>query len=93
MISLSSQNYVFGGVCGGLAEYFDIDAFLCRIVAAILFLVEPLVALLTYLILYFVLPEQKVPNKTTKEAIGSMKNGRYNEYSSVSEMKEEIIGK
>jgi len=93
MIRLSSQNYVFGGVCGGLAKHFDIDAFLCRIVGAILFLIEPLTTLLSYLILYFVLPDQNVPNKTTKEAIGSMKNGNYNEYSSVSEMREEIIGK
>ncbi len=93
MLRLSSQDYVLGGVCGGLAEYFSVDAFLCRIGAAIFFLAEPLTALVCYSLLYMVLPEQKVPNKTTKEAINSMDNGRYNEYSSVSEMKKEIMGK
>ena len=93
MLRLSSQDYVFGGVCGGLAEYFNVAPFLCRIVAAIFFLIEPFTALSGYFLLYMILPEQKVPNKTTKEAINSMENGRYNKYSSVSEMKEEILGK
>ncbi len=93
MIKLSSKNYVFGGVCGGLAEHFDIDVFLCRGMAVFLFFVEPLAVLLSYFILYLVLPKQNLPNKTTKEAINSMNNGRYNEYSSVDEMKKEIIGK
>ena len=93
MLRLSSQDYVFGGVCGGLAEYFDVDVFLCRIGAAIFFLVEPLTALVCYSLLYVALPEQKIANKTTKKAVKSMENGSYNKYSSVSEMKEEIVGK
>lgn len=93
MLRLSSQDYVFGGVCGGLAEYFDVDPFLCRVGAAVFLLIEPFTALFCYSLLYLVLPEQGVPNKTTKEAINSMENGRYNEYSSVSEMKKEIMGK
>lgn len=54
----SSANKKIFGVCGGLAEYFDVDVTVIRI----LFLVGLLIVgggLLAYLICALVMPEQK----------------------------------
>lgn len=55
-----SRSKVFGGVCGGLAEYFGVDTALLRIVAAIMFisgLFSPFV-FLTYVILWIAVPKE-----------------------------------
>ena len=46
----SETNKVFFGVCGGLAEYFDIDPVVVRILFLILFVIDP-----RFIIVYFVL--------------------------------------
>lgn len=56
----SKKARVFEGVCGGLAEYFDADPTLVRlivIVATIFTAVLP--ALLVYLIAWIIVPEEK----------------------------------
>lgn len=45
-----------GGVCGGLAEYFDIDSTLIRLVVLLTFLVGG-VGLLVYIVAWIVIPE------------------------------------
>lgn len=47
---------MIAGVCGGLAEYFDVDPVLVRIIALILVLSAG-GGLLAYLILWIVVPE------------------------------------
>ena len=54
---LSSTDCKIGGVCGGLAEYFDIDSTLVR--AAFLFLFLTFCSgLLAYIILWLIAPKQ-----------------------------------
>jgi phage shock protein C len=53
----SSSDRIISGVCGGLAEYFNIDSAIVRLVfvLAVLSGISPLV----YVVLWIVLPEQK----------------------------------
>ena len=53
----SSSDRMISGVCGGLAEYFNIDSAIVRLVfvLAVLSGVSPLV----YVVLWIVMPEQK----------------------------------
>jgi phage shock protein PspC (stress-responsive transcriptional regulator) len=51
----SRENKVLGGVCGGIAEYFDTSPTLVRIITLILFLL-PGIGVLTYIILWLVIP-------------------------------------
>jgi phage shock protein C len=54
----SSTDKVISGVCGGLAEYFGIDSTIVRLVfvVAVLSGVSPLI----YLVLWIVMPQNKV---------------------------------
>jgi phage shock protein PspC (stress-responsive transcriptional regulator) len=46
------------GVCGGLAEYFNVDPVIIRILAFILLLPGGLPGLVPYLILWIIVPEE-----------------------------------
>ncbi len=46
------------GVCGGLAEYFNIDATIVRVIAVILLLPGGFPGLIPYVILWLVMPER-----------------------------------
>jgi phage shock protein C len=52
----SRSNRVIAGVCGGLADYFNTDPTIIRIIAVILLLPGGLPGLLPYLILWAVVP-------------------------------------
>ncbi len=55
-----SQNKMLGGVCAGLAEYFDIDATLVRAIYAILTLFSACFpGLILYLILLVIMPNSE----------------------------------
>jgi phage shock protein C len=58
---------MIGGVCGGLADYFDIDPTLIRLVFVILFF-TPLHGVLVYLILWIITPVAPLgyPTQTTQ---------------------------
>ena len=51
----SRKNKMIGGVCGGLAEYLNMDPTIVRVIAAILCLLKGL-GILVYLILCIVMP-------------------------------------
>jgi phage shock protein C len=54
-----SSNRVLAGVCGGIAEYFDIDPTVVRVVYAILSLFSvAFPGLLLYIILVIIIPER-----------------------------------
>lgn len=54
----SRTDRMIGGVCGGLAEYFGIDATLVRLVAALLLVFGVGSAGLVYIIMWIVVPEK-----------------------------------
>ncbi len=57
-LTKSSHDRVLAGVCGGLAEYFDVDPTLVRIGYVLLSLVSAAFpGLLVYIILAIVMPE------------------------------------
>lgn len=55
----STEDKMIAGVCGGLAEYFQIDPVIIRILFFILLLPGGLPGLLPYLMLWIVVPEKK----------------------------------
>jgi len=56
----SASQKMLGGVCGGLAEYFDIDVSLVRLIFVGLGLVTAVLPMtLFYLIAWIVVPQEK----------------------------------
>lgn len=51
----SKEQNVIGGVCGGLAEYFDVDVTLVRLVTVVLFFATG-IGLLAYIIAWIIMP-------------------------------------
>ncbi|WP_048151853.1 PspC domain-containing protein [Palaeococcus ferrophilus] len=56
----SKKNRVFLGVLGGMGEYFDVDPTLLRVVYVIFLLASLGTAILLYLLLALVIPEEGV---------------------------------
>ena len=56
------------GVCGGLAEYFNIDPTIVRIIAVLLLLARG-VGAIAYIILAIVVPEEKSQASTPKDTV------------------------
>lgn len=54
-----SQSRMLGGVCGGLAEYWNVDPTFIRVVFAVLFFVPVMPIVLPYLIMWLLIPERK----------------------------------
>lgn len=54
-----SNNRMLGGVCAGIAEYFNIDPTLARVIAVMLFFFPCIPALLCYLVAWALIPEKK----------------------------------
>ena len=50
---------MLGGVCAGLAEYFNIDPTLVRVIAVFLLLTPCVPAFVAYLIAWALIPERK----------------------------------
>ncbi len=60
----SSEERMFAGVCGGIAEYLDVDPTLVRLFFVALTLLSGGQGLLIYIVLMLVVPEQ--PKETRK---------------------------
>jgi phage shock protein C len=54
----STSNRKIAGVCGGIAEYFNIDPTIVRIIAVILLLPGGLPGFIPYVIMWIVVPEK-----------------------------------
>lgn len=52
----SSVDYILGGVCGGLAEYFDLDPTLVRVAYVLLSVCTAFSGTLAYILLWIVMP-------------------------------------
>jgi phage shock protein PspC (stress-responsive transcriptional regulator) len=55
-----SNDRVWAGVCGGIAEYLDFDPVLVRIAYAFLTLFTCFSGLIFYFVLWIVMPEKKL---------------------------------
>jgi len=56
----SRKNKMLGGVCGGIAEYFEIDPVLVRLLFVLL-LFMGLVGIIIYLVAWLLIPENPNP--------------------------------
>ncbi|MBR2027325.1 MAG: PspC domain-containing protein [Alistipes sp.] len=54
----SKSNRIIGGVCGGLAEYLNIDANALRVITALLTFVMGM-SLWVYLLAWLIIPEER----------------------------------
>jgi len=57
---MRSNDRVWAGVCGGIAEYLDFDPVLVRIAYAFLTLFTCFSGLIFYFVLWIVMPEKKL---------------------------------
>lgn len=56
----SRKDRMLGGICGGLAEYFNIDSTLIRVIAVVLLLLTIIpfpVTFVVYLLMWLIIPE------------------------------------
>ncbi|MEK6863270.1 MAG: PspC domain-containing protein [Nanoarchaeota archaeon] len=54
----SRNDRVFGGVCGGIAQYLDVDPVVVRLIWAVFSLVSMGMGVLAYLIAWVIIPEE-----------------------------------
>ncbi len=60
----SKTNRILGGICGGIAEYLDVDPTIIRLIWVLITLVYG-VGILAYLIAWLIIPEK--PRKKDKK--------------------------
>ena len=68
----SRKNCWIAGICGGIAEYFDIDPILVRIIAVLTIFLNGL-GLIAYIIAWILIPQN--PEPLAKEEISEKKGG------------------
>ncbi|KAA6337399.1 hypothetical protein EZS27_014517 [termite gut metagenome] len=57
-----SSNKIIGGVCGGIAEYFDMDYTIARLIYVLLTILTVFCGIIIYIVLCIIMPnEQKIP--------------------------------
>ncbi|OUQ58823.1 PspC family transcriptional regulator [Tyzzerella sp. An114] len=54
-----SENKIIGGVCGGIAEYFDFEPSLVRIVWVLMFFLISVFMIVLYFVCWAILPSKK----------------------------------
>ena len=62
----SEKERMIGGVCGGLAEYFEVDPVLVRVIAVVLAFISGF-GVLAYLILWIIMPNKSDIVRTKKK--------------------------
>ncbi|MDY0097382.1 MAG: PspC domain-containing protein [Candidatus Dojkabacteria bacterium] len=66
----SETDKMIGGVCGGLAEYFNIDSTIVRLIF-VLIVVYGGTGLVLYIILWIVMPTQSTMDLSSEEVMAS----------------------
>ncbi len=66
----SETDRMIGGVCGGLAEYFNIDSTIVRLIFALI-IVYGGTGLVLYIILWIVIPTQSATDLSSEEVMAS----------------------
>ena len=60
-IQRSSTNCMLGGVCGGLADYFELDPTLVRVIYVLLTVCTAFSGTLVYILLCIIMPKEISP--------------------------------
>lgn len=60
----SRENSMLGGVCAGLADYFDVDSSLIRLATVVLFFAAG-TGILAYIIAWIIIPQEPLEKKAT----------------------------
>lgn len=68
----SRENKVIAGVCGGIAEYFNIDPVIVRVIGVLLLLPGGLPGFLPYIVLWVIVPLRPVTEKVYKKNHGDV---------------------
>jgi phage shock protein C len=68
----SKNDKILFGVCSGIANYFEIDPTIVRVITAVLLIVGAQFVLSLYIILALILPEN--PNEKKQKVINKMNN-------------------
>lgn len=55
-----SDDKIFAGICGGMAEYLDFDPTVVRVVYATLTLFTAFSGIILYLVLCFIIPKKEI---------------------------------
>ncbi|MDD4362837.1 MAG: PspC domain-containing protein [Atribacterota bacterium] len=74
----SRKDYIIGGVCGGIADYFDIDPTLVRILAILIIFLGG-VGLVAYVLAWIIIPPNPDQLKEEKNDSSNIKNDNYEE--------------
>ena len=61
----SRKNRMLAGICGGMADYFNIDPVIIRIIAVICLLAFNIMAVIAYIVLIFIIPLEGSANVKT----------------------------
>lgn len=72
----SNDEKMIAGVCGGIAEYFNVDPVWIRLIAILLIFLNG-IGILAYIILWILVPEN--PNQKTKKTIVEMRVDEFKE--------------
>lgn len=69
-VYLSHENRVIGGVCGGLGEYFDIDATIIRLGWVVVTIFSGIIpGILIYIIALLIIPRESTPERGLQETV------------------------
>jgi len=58
-LTTSTKNKMIAGVCGGIAEYFNVDATLVRIIFVLLTISFNIPSIVIYIILWAIMPSSE----------------------------------
>lgn len=70
----SRKQRMIAGVCGGIAEHFNIDPVIPRIVAVVLLFISFGTAVLAYIVLWFIVPEAPATMPKVKKVASAKKS-------------------
>lgn len=74
-LTRDDQNRIIAGVCSGIAKYFDVDPTLVRVIAEILaFITGFIPAIIAYIVLIFIMPEEGKQDITDADTKKSKRN-------------------
>lgn len=62
-LARSKKDVKISGVCAGIAEYFNIEVWLVRLVAASFLIFSGTLAVIVYFVAYFIMDEKKADDK------------------------------
>lgn len=68
----SKKNRIIGGICGGIAEYFDIDPVLIRIIAVLTIFANG-IGIIAYIIAWIIIPQNPEPEQVSKKEKGGLR--------------------